>query len=137
MDYLGRVSLCGGATTEGELPGDGFEDVGSRFGLEDGIATTGLESNDVEPFLATLVDGDMHFVDPNALVTGAGAAEVALDERTRLGMDLSTIVNITMDEATTGIIVDVLVDEIPYLGDYMLVEEVGKALVVGCHNGKS
>lgn len=51
-------------------------------------------------------------------------------------MDMTTIVNVTMDEAATVVIVDVLVEEVPDLCDDVLVEEVGKTLVIGCHSGK-
>lgn len=129
--------LCGNTGgAGGDGLGDGFEDVGSGFGLEDGVVATGLEGDDVEPLLTALVDGDMHFVDPNALVTGAGVAKVALEEGAFLGMDMTTIVNVTMYEAATVVVVDVLVEEVPDLGDDVLVEEVGKTLVIGCHSGK-
>lgn len=131
------IYLCGhtgGAGGDGL--GDGFEDVGGSFGLEDGVVATGLEGDDVEPLLATLINSYMHFVDPNALVTCTGVAKVTLEEGAFLGMDMTAIVNVTMDEAATVVVVYVLVEEVPDLGDDVLVEEVGKTLVIGCHSGK-
>lgn len=136
-DIFRMIYLCGGTGGAGsDGLGDGFEDVGSGFGLEDGVVATGLEGDDVEPLLTALVDGDMHFVDPNALVTCTGVAKGALEEGAFLGMDMTAIVNVTMYEATTVVVVDVLVEEVPDLCDDVLVEEVGKALVIGCHSGK-
>lgn len=136
-DIFRMIYLCGNTGgAGGECLGDGFEDVGGGFGLEDGVVATGLEGNDGEPLFAISIDGDMHFVDPNALVSCTSVAEVALEEGAGLGMDVSAIVNITMDEATTFVLGDVLVEEVPDLGDYMLVEEVAQTLVIGCHNGE-